>query len=69
MSYLRTLLSDKSKSAVLGMGCSECFFTQAWPLPNLKFDRPRVFAATQLEVFFKQKLIKDHNKKALNDTQ
>ena len=42
MSYLKTLLKGKARSAISGMGFSGQFYGAAWSILERKFGRPHV---------------------------
>ena len=65
MSYLKTLLTSKARSAVSGIGYSGEFYGAAWSILERKFGRPYVILDAQLESLRKAKQVKHHNSSGL----
>ena len=65
MSYLKTLLTNKSRSATSKMGCSRQFYGAAWSILERKFGRPRVIIDAQLESLRKASHMKPHDSTGL----
>ena len=65
MSHLKTLLTGKAKSAILGMGYSGQFYSAAWNILERKFGRPHVIIDAQLESLRKSNQVKPHDSTSL----
>ena len=67
MTYLKTLLTGKAKSAISGMGYSGLFYSAAWNILERKFGRPHVIIDAQLESLRKANQVKPRDSTSLNN--
>ena len=65
MSYLKTLLRGKARSAISGKGYSGEFYGAAWIIFERKFGRPHLIIDAQLESIRKASQVKPHNSTGL----
>ena len=61
MSHLKTLLTDKARSAISGVGYSGQFYGPARSILERKFGRPHVIIDAQLESLRKASQVKPHD--------